>query len=195
MGATVQVGRYGYGLGAWTRKEIDLPILLTYFLLFYLFTFPGSDFSALCLWGHESSLLDFIRTLRYFGHWHPWQSGEPVCSIPAVSSLFLLSGSGYSLPALPLSDRFPRAAGMSSDFTEIFEEELTFKTDSCVRAVFKLCSLESWCTLGTITGVELRSFSLSSLPHYQVNQNSYTLIKNSFWGKLVWKKGFHCFYF
>lgn len=28
-------------------------------------------------------------------------------------SLFLLSCSGYSLPALSLSDRFPRAAGMS----------------------------------------------------------------------------------
>lgn len=49
MGAAVQVGRYGYGLGAWTRKEIDPPILFTCFLLFYLFTFPGSDFSAPCL--------------------------------------------------------------------------------------------------------------------------------------------------
>lgn len=41
----------------------------------------------------------------------------------------------------------------------------------------------------------LRSFSLSPLPYHQVNQNSYTLIKNSFWGKLVWKKGSTAFIF
>lgn len=57
---------------------------------------------------------------------------------------------------------------------------------AAVRAGFRLFSLEPWCTLGTIIGIEvLQPPHPTLLPHHKVNQNSYAFIKKGFREKLV----------
>lgn len=176
VGAAVQLGRHG--LGAWRRKEEegDSATWLVYlFSVILPVLFSRSDFSAFCLWGHKLSLEDAFGTPRYFG-----KSGEPVCSIPAVSLFFVSSPhSGCSALALPsLSQTGFQELQERVQTSQIFEEDLTLKTGPCmraaVRAVFKLFSLEPCCTLGTITGGEVLQ-PPTPHPHFpQVNQNSYT---------------------
>lgn len=162
--------------------SVILPVHISWVRFFCtLFVRPWKLTAGL----HQHS--EVLRALR------PCQSGEPVCSIPVVS-FFISSLRLWLLIACPLSlsDRFPRAAGMSSDFTEVFEEELTFKRIP-VWEQFSNCVL--W-NPGVPWGLSqgLRSFSLSPLPHHQVDQNSYTFIRQ-FLGEISLKKGFHCSYF